>query len=390
MGTSQRLARHLRPGVEIKFSLVRSLGLRHSLRRWRLDRAFAKRAAGRQTEFAKAMWAEAAADLHAEFQQISPRLIEVRRGDAKVHLAGQQTSFADPVSIELTADKQLAYELLRNAGLSVPERILVARDDHRTAREFLEASPVPCVVKPVRGGGGQGVTGAVRSAGQLLQAMRRAGRDAPKLLIERHVAGDHYRLLLLDGEVLDVLRRVSARVLGDGRSSIEQLMFEEYERRLGIDGLEGLKPFVADLDCLFTLEQQGLQLSSIPSRGTAVTVKTATNVSGPSDCITFKERLSPELVAEARTAAATVGVRLAGVDVLTVDSSLPLVETGGAVLEVNPVPGLVHHYNVADSAGATKVAVPILRALLEEASRRTTGDREAGASGRAYTGPNAT
>jgi cyanophycin synthetase len=353
----------------VKLSLVRSLGLRHSLRRWRLDRAFAKRAAGRQTEFANTMWAEAAADLDAEFQQISPRLIEVRRGDARVHLAGQQTPFADPVSIELTADKQLAYDLLRDAGLSVPERALVARDDHGTAREFLEASPVPCVVKPARGHGGQGVTGAVRTAGQLLQAMRRAGRDAPRLLIERHVAGDHFRLLLLDGEVLDVLRRVGARVLGDGRSTIEQLIFQEYERRLQIDGLEGVKPLVADLDCLFTLEQQGLQLSSVPAIGTVVTVKTATNVSGPSDCITFKEPLSPELVAEARTAAATLGVRLAGVDILAVNPSLPLVASGGVVLEVNPVPGLVHHYNVADSAGATKVAVPILRALLDEASR---------------------
>jgi len=371
MTSPQHHARHFRAGVDIKFSLVRSLGLRHSLRRWRLDRAFAKRATGRQAEFAKAMWAEAAAEVDAEFQQISARVIEVRRATVTIHVAGQRTSFADPVSIELTADKQLAHELLREAGLSVAENVVVARDDHDTAREFLEASPVPCIVKPVRGGGGQGVTGAVRTAGQLLQAMRRAGRDAPRLLIERHVAGDHYRLLLLDGEVLDVIRRVSARVLGDGRSTIEQLMFQEYERRLRIDGLEGLKPLVADLDCLFTLEQQRLQLSSIPPLGTIVTVKTATNVSGPSDTTTFKEPLAPELVAEARIAAATVGVRLAGVDILTVDPSLPLAESRGAVLEVNPVPGLVHHYNVADSAGATRVAVPILRALLDEASRRT-------------------
>ena len=67
-----------------------------------------------------------------------------------------------------------------------------------------------------------------------------------------------------------------------------------------------------------------------------------------------------------RAAAATLGVRLAGVDVVAPDVETPLVASGGVVLEVNPIPGLQHHYNVAEPEAATPVAVPVLEALFAE------------------------
>jgi len=70
------------------------------------------------------------------------------------------------------------------------------------------------------------------------------------------------------------------------------------------------------------------------------------------------------LAAEAAAAARVVGLRLAGVDVIAPTLDRSLAESGGVVLEVNCTPGLHHHYLVADREGATRVAVPILRALL--------------------------
>jgi cyanophycin synthetase len=59
-----------------------------------------------------------------------------------------------------------------------------------------------------------------------------------------------------------------------------------------------------------------------------------------------------------------VGLRLAGVDVITPDASRPLEEAGGVVAEVNGTPGIHHHYHVADPANATRVAIPILGKVL--------------------------
>jgi len=348
-------------------SLVRELGAAHSFRRWRTDRRLEKAVPRRREAFTREMWIQAAAAVSAAFSEPAQRLFEFSRGGLTVHVLGQRTPFADPVSIELASAKDLAYGLLSDAGVRVPEHVVVHRSDREAARAFLRAGPVPLVVKPARGGGGgRGVTPAIMTAPQLDRALRRAGSTSEHVLVERQAGGEHFRFLLLDGELLDVIRRGRPQVVGDGSSTIEELMFAEYDRRLESEATEGMKPFPVDLDCLFTLEKQGLHLSTRVPEGTRVVVKSATNISGGRACVTVKEPILPELVHEVRAAAVAVGVRLAGVDVVAPDINRSLTSSNGVVLEVNPIPGLQHHYNVADPETATAVAVPVLEALFAQ------------------------
>ena len=138
-------------------------------------------------------------------------------------------------------------------------------------------------------------------------------------------------------------------------------MFGQYARRIKDEGPSGLKPFTVDLDCLFTLEQAGYGITSVLAPGAWVTVKTVTNYNGPEDCITVPPPYPEALVTLARRAAAALEVRLGGVD-LVVNG-----QAAAVVLEVNAVPGLTHHYNVADPARAPRIAVPILASLLQAA-----------------------
>jgi cyanophycin synthetase len=62
-------------------------------------------------------------------------------------------------------------------------------------------------------------------------------------------------------------------------------------------------------------------------------------------------------------AAEAVGVRLAGVDVITPDPSLSLDEAGGVVIEVNTTPGYYYHYYKRD--GRVPVATLILERLVK-------------------------
>jgi cyanophycin synthetase len=322
----------------------------------------------RRDALVRSMWTIAAAAVGAEIQEISARMFQVRRDGSTVHILGVKTPFADPVSDALASDKALAYELLSETGVPVPDRITVSEPDDARAHAFLRASRDGCVVKPVHGGGGgRGVTASVASSSQLARAIRLARTYSPDVLIEREAAGDHYRFLLLDGQVIDVLKRLRPRVFGDGMSTIEALMLKEYERRIASETTAGLKPFSVDLDCLFTLERQGLRLTSVPAAGQAVVVKGTSNISGPRDCTTFREPVAPAVIDDVRSAARVLGVRLAGVDVLSRDISQTLSATGGVVLEVNSVPGLFHHYNVAEPEAASPVAETILDRLLARA-----------------------
>ncbi len=348
-------------------SLLRELGVAHSVRRWRTNRQYENVASARLEAFTHRMWEEAAAAVGASFSEPAPRLFEFDREGLTVHVLGQRTPFADPVSIELASAKDLSYPLLTRAGVRVPEHVVVRRGDHVVARSFLETGPTPVVVKPARGGGaGLGVTPSIETASQLERALRGAGSTSNRLIVERQAVGDQFRILLLDGKVLDVIRRGLPQVVGDGTSTIEELMFAEYDRRLETDTTEGMKPFLVDLDCLFTLERQGLRLSARLSKGATVVVKSTSNISGGQGCVTVREPVAREVLHEVRAAAAAVGVRLAGVDVVAPDVERSLASSNGVVLEVNPIPGLQHHYNVAEPETATKVAVPVLEALFAE------------------------
>jgi cyanophycin synthetase len=348
-------------------SLLRELGVAHSVRRWRTNRQHENVVPARLEAFTRRMWEEAAGAVGASFSEPAPRLFEFDREGLTVHVLGQRTPFADPVSIELASAKDLSYTLLTRAGVRVPEHVVVRRGDQMAARSFLETVPPPVVVKPARGGGaGLGVTPSIETASQLERALRGAGSTSERLIVERQAVGNQFRILLLDGKVLDVIRRGLPQVVGNGSSTIEELMFAEYDRRLETDTMEGMKPFLVDLDCLFTLERQGLHLSTRLPKGTTVVVKSTSNISGGQSCVTVREPVAREVLHEVRAAAAAVGVRLAGVDVIAPDVERPLASSNGVVLEVNPIPGLQHHYNVAEPEAATQVAVPVLEALFAE------------------------
>ena len=117
------------------------------------------------------------------------------------------------------------------------------------------------------------------------------------------------------------------------------------------------------------LASGGLRPASVPVPGEIVPIKSVTNQAAVEDCFTFRGPLSPELVDECARAAAVVGLRLAGLDLLTTDTRMSLAESGGVIIDVNPAPGLHHHYLVADRPDHVRVAVPVLEALLAGGGR---------------------
>ncbi len=345
-----------------RLHLLRALGLRHSVRRALANRHHRSKVVDRHDPLVEEIWRQAAAELGAEVRRLSPDLLEIRAGVARTRVRGQTTAFADPVSEALASDKPLAYRLLAEAGVPTPPHRVVAVADVALAERALTLLGGHCIVKPARGRGGNGVTGEVRSPVQLRRALVSAGRYWDEALLERQCPGDSYRVLVLDGEVLDIIRRPRPRVTGDGRSTLAELMHTRYRDRIADAGPAGLKPFMVDLDCLFNLEQAGYGLASVLPSGTTVTIKTATNFNGPEETLTVFPPYPEPVVGLAQQAAAALGIRLGGVDLMAGQED-------PVVLEVNPIPGLTHHYNVADAQRAPRIAVPILDALLGAGDR---------------------
>jgi D-alanine-D-alanine ligase-like ATP-grasp enzyme len=353
-----------KPGRDIaaRVTLIRAIGARHAWHRihTRTQCPLAKDARPAYVR----IWGDAARTLGADLRRLPGGFLELASGRRTVRVWNHWVPLDDIVTTRLALDKPLVHRLLMKAGLPVPTHREVDRRDIAGALTFVMAMPEPCVVKPASLSGGSGTTAGIMSEEELRTALLRAGRIADRVLIERQVRGDVYRLLFLDGELLDVIRRRPPRVTGDGRSTIEQLIQEENRQRSARWHELDTPPLFPDLDCALALERAGLTLSSVLSDGVSVDVGSVTSQNGPNDNETVRDTLAPELVVDARRAAELVGLRLAGVDVVAADPTRSLRAGQGVVLEVNGTPGLHYHYAVADPGSATPVAVPVLRALL--------------------------
>jgi len=358
-------------GVAARLELVGSAGPGYVWRRLQVERSLSGLGEKARNETYERIWQEAADVAQARLQRLGPGLFEISRNGLRTRVFQQMVDIDDPVTLKVALDKALVHRLMAAAGLSIPDHVEFDVRDPAPALEFLERAGGPCVVKPAAGtGGGHGTTAGVRVAAELMRARRNASAGGTRLLVERQALGAVYRLLLLDGELLDVVRSLPGRLTGDGRSTIEELIFAENERRVRAKGAAGLSLLGVSLDMMMALEHAGLTLSSIVPAGHTITLGAVTNNNAIDDNETFHGELSSQLIAEARSAQKAVGLRLAGVDVITTDPARALHETGGVINEVNGTPGLHHHYLVADQNRATRVAIPVLERLLSSSQPR--------------------
>jgi len=355
--------RALREAFASRAETLRSTGLRFAVRRVAGD-VLARRHRSAGDEVYRRIWAQAAADLGAQLSELPDGRLQVRRGEVIVAFDRRRVAIDDPEVYRRLSDKVSAGRLLARAGVPVPACADFDPDDLAPALDFLATRGAPAVVKPVGTGGGKGVTTGVSNCRQLERAARTAARHSARVLIETQAEGDVYRFLVLDGHVLDVVRRRPPHLTGDGRSSVRRLIAAENRRRLAAGGSAGWAVLKADLDSRITLERQNLDLRSVPPAGAIFQVKTVNNQARAQESVTVTEPMSSELEVSVVAAADAIGLRLAGVDVMTTDLTRPLEGSGGVVLEVNRDPGLHHHYHVADPARATRVATPILERMI--------------------------
>lgn len=356
-----RPARIVMPQVDS----LRALGLARGLRRWRTaEDDHTERLARGQTQVYRGIWEQAAAALGADIEALADDFLTLSRDGVQTVLSRHLVMLDHPATVALALDKSIVHQLLVKDGLPVPEHLEIDRDDRAGALAFLSQSSEPCVVKPANGtSGGLGVTCGVESADDLWRSWLAAARWDTRILVERQVRGEEYRLLFLDGELLDVVHRRRPDVVGNGAMTVLELIEAENDRRLNAENSEVSRLVRVDLDCELAVRRSGLSLRSVAAPGQLVTVKGTVGENATRDNSAV-HNLSPELVRQAARATELLHLQLAGIDLVTPDPAASLTEAGGAILEVNATPGLHYHYQVENPEHASSVAIPILSRLL--------------------------
>lgn len=266
-------------------------------------------------------------------------LLQLGHGIHQRRLCGAFTDRTSSIAETVSWDKNLAKSLLAAVGVPVPEGHLAL--SAQAACEIARELGGPVVVKPESANHGRAVFIGLSGPGEIRDAFEVAAREGstPNVVVERYIPGAEHRVLVIDGRAVAASRSDPLYVTGDGEQTVAQLVAEvNADPRRGPGAASPLDPVAFDDTTLATLAQQELEPDSVPARGAPVLVRRNGNHSA--NVTNSMHPANRELCA---LAAATVGLDVAGVDLIAQDLSRPLREQGGAILEVNAMPGLMMH-----------------------------------------------
>ncbi len=272
-------------------------------------------------------------------------LVQLGYGARQRRIWTAETDMTSAIAESIAGDKDLTKTLLKAVGVPVPEGQAV-----ETAEQAWEAAQdigLPVVVKPSDGNHARGVTLDLRKKEDILAAFEVAEKEGSEVLVERFIPGVEHRLLVVGGQLVAAARGEEFWITGDGQHSVRQLI----DLQLNTDPRRGVaEEFPLSLIVLedepviaLDLQRQGFPPESVPPAGQRVMVQRTGTSSN--DCT---DLVHPEVAHAVSLAARTVGLDIAGIDLVCSDISKPLSETGGAIVEVNAGPGLLMHLKPAE------------------------------------------
>jgi len=261
------------------------------------------------------------------------------------------------IATQTAADKALAARLLREARVRVPRGRVVHSAD--AAAQALDELTAPLVLKPVSGPHRRHAALRVTTQAEAAAAYARAALIDRRVLVEEQARGRDYRLLVVGGKVAAASERIAAQVIGNGSSTIAQLIERENEKRRANHG-ESASPLRAiQIDEMLTawLAGRGVWLDSVPAAAVRVPLREAASLASGGTAIDVTSVVHPDVAAMCVRAAGVIGLDVCGVDVISPD----IARDGDAVVvELNAAPSLELHCR--PSAGEPR---PVGKAIIE-------------------------
>lgn len=245
------------------------------------------------------------------------------------------------IAAENAQDKALTKQLLREAQIAVPRGAVVRSADEAVAK--MRELTLPVVIKPLAGNHGRGCSLRVMSPEDVRAAFARAATIDRRVLIEEQVEGRDYRIVIVGGKIAAASERKPAHIVGDGASTIGQLIERENLNPMrGAGHLKPLTRITVDGALIAGLGARDLTLDSVPDKGVEVQLRDTANLSSGGTAVDVTDSVHPDIRAMCIRAASAIALDIAGIDFVSPDISQAGV---GAIIEINAGPGLrMHHH----------------------------------------------
>ena len=271
-------------------------------------------------------------------------LFQLGWGSRQKRLQATITGATNSIAVGIASDKQLTKTLLEQAGCPVPAGATVTSlaEAQRVARRL----DGPATIKPLDANQGKGVTTVCATPEEVERAFEHARKYSRHVIVEEFLEGRDYRVLVTGNKIAAASWRRPPCVTGDGKSTVRELVeLENLNPARGEGHTNILTKIPMDALASAILAKQGYEFDSVLPAGVSVDLRGNANLSTGGTAEDVTDLLPEETRDICIRAARTIGLDVAGIDVICQDISQPLREQKGGIIEVNAAPGIrMHQY----------------------------------------------
>ena len=269
-------------------------------------------------------------------------LCQLGYGANQKRIQATVTSETSNIGVEIACDKEETKDLLEQAEVPIPKGDIIRTE--RGLKEAVDYVGFPLVIKPVNGNHGRGITTNINSLDEALIGFKEAKEVSRLVIVEKYITGEDHRLLVINNKLVAAAKRTPAHVIGDGKSTIQELVDEvNKDERRGYGHEKVLTEIDINSLTLEILKEMHMTTESVPKKGEMVKLKSTANLSTGGTAEDITELIHPYNVFMAERISKIIGLDICGIDIMAEDLTKPLNKSGGAVLEVNAGPGFRMH-----------------------------------------------
>lgn len=256
-------------------------------------------------------------------------------GGRSVHCRESLTEMTSGVAMSICDDKAVTRRVVERAGITVPEQ-MTAGEDEASLVAFLEKHG-RVVVKPARGEQGRAVAVGLSTVDEMKAAIQAAREVCDRVLIEACFEGEDLRLVVIDFKLVAAAVRRPPHVVGDGRSTVRELIERLSRRRAAATGGESNIPVDAETERCLSMSD--VTLENVLEEGREIAVRKAANLHTGGSIHDVTEIVHPRLVEAAIKAARAIDIPVVGIDLMVKSPTEP----DYVFIEANERPGLANH-----------------------------------------------
>ncbi|ACA56204.1 cyanophycin synthetase [Clostridium botulinum] len=247
------------------------------------------------------------------------------------------------VSVDIACDKLLSKNILMDQCIPVAEGYKVK--NYIDLLFKAEKLGYPVVLKPRFGNQGKGVVVNIRNQKELVNAYSIINKKFQDIMIEKYINGKDYRACVVDGKVVAVAQRIPPYIIGNGKSTIYELIKElNRDERRGDGHEKPLTKVKIDKDLKNNIYKEGYTLGYILPNEYKLELRHNANLSTGGVAIDCTDLICNETREICERVAKAIGLNICGIDICCSDISKPLKENEG-IMEVNAAPGIrMHQY----------------------------------------------